>query len=94
MSNTPTVPPPIQKAPVLSPEALRIVVVGGILFLAIMGADVALELTGHGGSAVASVLTKGLAAVVGAGATFLAARAPGPQQAALEKQVDALHKQV
>jgi hypothetical protein len=59
------------------------------VFLAVMGADVALELTGHGGSAVASVLTKALAAVVGAAATFLAARAPGPEQAALEKRLAA-----
>ena len=80
-------PPPPSTQPVLSPQASRIFLIGGGIFLAVMGADVALELTGHGGSAIASILTKGLAAVVGAVTTFLAARAPGPAQASLERRL-------
>lgn len=79
----PTPPPD----PILSPQGLRVFLVGGTFFVLVMGADVALELTGHGGSPLASALTKFVATVVGASATFLAARAPGPKQAALEKRL-------
>lgn len=78
-------PPP--KDPALSPQAFRIVAVGVPLFLAIMVADVALELTGHGGSALASVLTKALAAAVGVASTIYAARAPSSREAVLERKL-------
>jgi hypothetical protein len=88
MTQPPTVPPPAP-TPILSPQAFRIFLLGGIVFLVVLGIDAALVLTGHESSTVAVLLTKLLAAVVGGILAFLAAKAPGPQQAALEKRVAA-----
>lgn len=73
-------------SPLLSPEGLRVVVVGGVLLVAVLGADLALQLTGHGTSPLATTLTKGLESVVGAAAIWLAARAPSGAQIAADKK--------
>jgi hypothetical protein len=88
MTQPPTVPPPAP-TPILSPQAFRIFLLGGVIFVAVLGIDAALVLTGHESSPVAALLTKLLTAVVGGIIAFFAARAPGPQQAALEKRVAA-----
>lgn len=87
MSDATTTPPPGRRPPLLSPQGWRVFLAAVVVFVLVMGADVALELTGHGGSPLASVLTKLVAVVVSGAATFFAARAPGPKQAAIEKRL-------
>jgi hypothetical protein len=86
MTQPPTVPPSAP-TPILSPQAFRIFLLGGVFFVITLGIDAALVLTGHETSTVAALLTKLLTAVVGGVVAFLTAQAPGPKQAALEKRV-------
>jgi hypothetical protein len=75
------------KPPLLDPQTLRVVLIGGALLLALIVLDTILELTGHGGSPVAVVLTKMLLTIVGIGTTYLAGRSPGPDHAAMAQRI-------
>lgn len=80
------------KTPLLDPQTLRVVLVGSLLLVVLLGLDAALELAGHGDSPIAILLTKLLVAVVGIATTYLAGRGPGPEQGLLKQRIAQLER--
>jgi hypothetical protein len=76
----------------LDPQTSRVVLVGCALLVVLIGVDTALELTGHGESPIAGVVTKLLTAVVGVATAYLAGRSPGPEHAQMRARIEYLER--
>ena len=90
MSNTDPSQPPA-KLP-LDPQTLKVVIVGAVVLVLLVGADVALELTGHGDSPVAGIIVKVLTGIVGIVTAYQAGRGPGPEHAQMKARIALLEK--
>jgi hypothetical protein len=85
-------PSPAPSSPFLSPQAFKVLALGATVFVLLVLGDVALEVTGHGSAAVATVILKVLEAGVSLATMVFMGKSPSPQQAAMASRLAFLEK--